>query len=217
MDPLYVIPASARPVSPSCLKASTSCGVNPAASITCGAFWACHLPCLRHEPKHLQLQLCHSAGLGARGSCFSCPNSSPEHCSPRQQSPAGKVAGWAPPACPSPACLLCVPHSEKWWFGECRQAQLQCTAAPTWQTPTSAFLSQLQCEIQRPYHTSSKIKIIITKHSLEEDCKGDYVIKSFFLLECIKRLGSLLWIPDKLCIIFLFELAWFIYLLIINI
>lgn len=130
--------------------------------------------------------------------------------------------GGLPQPVPAQPCPLCVPtrgtpaplgEMMVWWV---QQAQLQCTAVPTWQTSTSAFLSQLQREIQRPYHTSSKIKIIITKHSLEEDSKGNYVIKSFFLLECIKRLWSLLWIPDKLCIIFLFELAWFIYLFIIN-
>lgn len=74
-------------------------------------------------------------------------------------------------------------------------------------------MSQLHLQSQRSYHTFSWIKTIITKHSSEE---SDNVIKSFYLPECTKWPGSLLWLSDALYIILVFELALFTYPLIIT-
>lgn len=160
------IPASAKTVSTSCLKASMSCVVNPteshmgvSATVTCSAW--------EMSPNTFSFQVVPLNGLQAPWELLrtgQIPHLSSS--GTRQQSLAVKVAGWAPSCCPSALQPSPVPsgwrppgaslhHSGKWWFGGCRHQMPSCTIRTTWQTSTSDFLSQLHREIPRSYHTFS--------------------------------------------------------------
>lgn len=130
--PFLPIPASTRTVPTSCLKASMSCGVNPTARVTYGAFWDCHQLCLTTEPKHLQLP-------GAATHWAVGTVGLPKFLTWAVLSPGSKawLWRWLGELCPSVPVLsspalspLCVPagalleHSGKCCFGVCTQAQL---------------------------------------------------------------------------------------------